>query len=44
MAALAPEPYRLFEEEFAAQLRTAYPPTECGTLFPFRRIFAVGRS
>jgi trans-aconitate 2-methyltransferase len=44
MAALAPEPYRLFEEEFAAQLRTAYPPTERGTLFPFRRIFAVGRS
>ena len=42
MAALPPESYALFEEEFAAQLRTAYPATAQGTLFPFRRIFAVG--
>jgi trans-aconitate 2-methyltransferase len=30
-----------FEAEYAAALRTAYPATEHGTLFPFRRIFAV---
>lgn len=42
MAALPPASYALFEQEFAAQLRTAYPATEHGTLFPFRRIFAVG--
>jgi trans-aconitate 2-methyltransferase len=41
MAALPPASYALFEEEFAAQLRTAYPATAHGTLFPFRRIFAV---
>ena len=42
MTALPPAAYAQFEEEFAAQLRQAYPPTEHGTLFPFRRIFAVG--
>jgi trans-aconitate 2-methyltransferase len=42
MTALPPASYALFEEEFAVQLRQAYPPTEHGTLFPFRRIFAVG--
>jgi trans-aconitate 2-methyltransferase len=42
MAALPPASYRLFEDEFAAQLRNAYPATPHGTLFPFRRIFAVG--
>jgi trans-aconitate 2-methyltransferase len=42
MQALPPASYALFEEEFAAQLRQAYPPTPRGTLFPFRRIFAVG--
>jgi trans-aconitate 2-methyltransferase len=31
----------VFEAEYAAELRAAYPPTEHGTLFPFRRIFAV---
>jgi len=41
MAALPPESYPRFEEEFAAALRDAYPATEHGTLFPFRRIFAV---
>ena len=30
-----------FETEYAAALRVAYPETEHGTLFPFRRIFAV---
>jgi trans-aconitate 2-methyltransferase len=42
MQALPPASYALFEEEFAVQLRQAYPPTPQGTLFPFRRIFAVG--
>jgi trans-aconitate 2-methyltransferase len=42
MAALPPATYRLFESEFAVQLRQAYPATAAGTLFPFRRIFAVG--
>jgi trans-aconitate 2-methyltransferase len=42
MAALPAESYALFEQELADQLRTAYPPTEHGTLFPFRRVFAVG--
>jgi len=43
MQALPPESYALFEPEYAAQLREAYPATPDGTLFPFRRIFAVGR-
>ncbi|MGN6609276.1 MAG: trans-aconitate 2-methyltransferase [Jatrophihabitans sp.] len=30
-----------FEREYAARLRTAYPPTPAGTLFPFRRILVV---
>jgi trans-aconitate 2-methyltransferase len=41
MAALPPESYAQFEEEFAAELRNAYPAKAHGTLFPFRRIFAV---
>jgi trans-aconitate 2-methyltransferase len=31
-----------FEREFAPLLRAAYPATPGGTLFPFRRTFAVG--
>ena len=31
----------VFEAEYAAALGEAYPATEHGTLFPFRRIFAV---
>jgi trans-aconitate 2-methyltransferase len=31
----------VFEAEYAAALRAAYPATDHGTLFPFRRIFAV---
>lgn len=42
MAALPEASYALFEDEFAAQLGSAYPATAHGTLFPFRRIFAVG--
>lgn len=33
----------VFEAEYAAELRAAYPPTAHGTLFPFRRIFAVAQ-
>ena len=32
-----------FEQEYSAMLREAYPPTVAGTLFPFRRVFCVGR-
>jgi trans-aconitate 2-methyltransferase len=42
MAALPAETYALFEAELAPQLREAYPATRAGTLFPFRRVFAVG--
>jgi trans-aconitate 2-methyltransferase len=42
MQALPPESYALFEAEYAEQLWQAYPATEHGTLFPFRRVFAVG--
>lgn len=41
MAALPDERFAAFEQEYAAQLRVAYPVGEYGTLFPFRRIFAV---
>jgi trans-aconitate 2-methyltransferase len=30
-----------FVEPYAAALREAYPRTEMGVLFPFRRVFAV---
>ncbi|HJQ42433.1 MAG TPA: trans-aconitate 2-methyltransferase [Jatrophihabitantaceae bacterium] len=33
---------QLFEREYAARLREAYPATPNGTVFPFRRIFLVG--
>jgi trans-aconitate 2-methyltransferase len=42
LAALPPERHAEFEAELAAQLRAAYPAMAYGTLFPFRRIFAVG--
>ena len=41
MTALPADSYALFEQELAEQLRNAYPATPGGTLFPFRRIFAV---
>ena len=43
MAALGGEDAKRFETEYAAALRKAYPPGAHGTIFPFRRIFAVGR-
>jgi trans-aconitate 2-methyltransferase len=42
MSALEADRYDAFEAEFAAQLRAAYPAGPTATLFPFRRVFAVG--
>ncbi len=42
MAALDPDDFAAFETDYAAELRAAYPRTEHGTIFAFRRIFAVG--
>ncbi|HZZ95858.1 MAG TPA: trans-aconitate 2-methyltransferase [Jatrophihabitantaceae bacterium] len=41
LAALSPSDGEEFSAELAARLSRAYPPGERGTLFPFRRIFAV---
>ncbi|MDE8586264.1 trans-aconitate 2-methyltransferase [Arthrobacter sp. NQ4] len=43
MAVLGDDDARHFEEEYAAALRAAYPQGAHGTVYPFRRIFAVGR-
>jgi len=43
LAALSASDAEEFEQEYSALLREAYPPGEHGTLFPFRRIFAVAR-
>ncbi|HEY7048607.1 MAG TPA: trans-aconitate 2-methyltransferase [Jatrophihabitantaceae bacterium] len=44
LAALATDADRAeFEAEYADQLRSAYPEGPGGTLFPFRRVFCVGR-
>ena len=43
MAALEPEDFSRFEAEYAELLRRAYPRQARGTVFPFRRIFMVGR-
>jgi trans-aconitate 2-methyltransferase len=32
-----------FLAEYGARLREAYPPRPFGTIFPFRRVFAVAR-
>ena len=42
LAALPATETAEFEDEYARRLRAAYPATPRGTLFPFRRIFAVG--
>ena len=42
LAALSPDDAAEFEAEYRQELRAAYPAHEYGTLFPFRRIFAVG--
>lgn len=43
LAALTGEEGRRFEAEYARLLREAYPPRPHGTVFPFRRVFAVAR-
>jgi len=43
MGVLGSEDAGRFESEYAAALREAYPSGPHGTVFPFRRIFAVGR-
>ncbi|WP_369824036.1 methyltransferase domain-containing protein [Frondihabitans sp. PAMC 28766] len=42
LAALAPADAADFEADYARRLREAYPPGRFGTVYPFRRIFAVG--
>jgi trans-aconitate 2-methyltransferase len=42
LQALSPTAAAEFEREYLDALRSAYPATPHGTLFPFRRIFAVG--
>lgn len=43
LAALSYEDGRAFEAEYAAALRAVYPGTAHGTVFPFRRVFAVAQ-
>lgn len=43
LAALSPPDDAEFASQLAAELRKAYPPGPYGTLFGFRRLFAVGR-
>ncbi|WP_246279478.1 trans-aconitate 2-methyltransferase [Psychromicrobium silvestre] len=43
LGALSPEEAATFEAEYSAQLDEAYPATQYGTVFPFRRIFVVGQ-
>jgi trans-aconitate 2-methyltransferase len=42
LAELSPSDADEFTKELAARLRKAYPPGPHGTLFDFRRVFAVG--
>ncbi|MGI5167226.1 trans-aconitate 2-methyltransferase [Spirillospora sp. CA-253888] len=43
LARLGPGDTDDFLQEYGARLREAYPPASYGTVFPFRRIFAVAR-
>lgn len=43
LSALDPDEQRKFLDDYAAALRTAYPRGAHGTVFPFRRTFAIGR-
>jgi trans-aconitate 2-methyltransferase len=43
LAALAPGDRTEFLTSYRAMLREAYPPSEVGTVYPFRRVFAVAR-
>jgi trans-aconitate 2-methyltransferase len=42
LAALDDADSAAFTAELAEALRIAYPRTDLGTIYPFRRIFAVG--
>lgn len=42
LAALSPSDAEEYSAQLAAELRKAYPAGSHGTLFPFRRVFAVG--
>jgi trans-aconitate 2-methyltransferase len=42
LAALSPPDAEEYAAQLAVKLREAYPPGPHGTLFPFRRVFAVG--
>lgn len=44
LTALSKDDAAEFETQYGALLREAYPPTPQGTVFSFRRIFAVGHS
>jgi trans-aconitate 2-methyltransferase len=43
LTALDADQARDFLAEYGTRVREAYPPSSFGTLFPFRRVFAVGR-
>jgi trans-aconitate 2-methyltransferase len=43
LAVLSDEDGATFAAALAGRLRAAYPPGPHGTLFPFRRVFAVGQ-
>jgi trans-aconitate 2-methyltransferase len=43
LAALSETDAADFERDYAHRLRTAYPATDFGTVFPFRRTFLVGQ-
>jgi trans-aconitate 2-methyltransferase len=43
LAALDADQARDFLAEYGTRIREAYPPSSFGTLFPFRRVFAVAR-
>jgi trans-aconitate 2-methyltransferase len=43
LAALSDAEAHEFEAEYSARLAETYPPSAHGTVFPFRRIFAVAR-
>ncbi|HEV2537897.1 MAG TPA: trans-aconitate 2-methyltransferase [Streptosporangiaceae bacterium] len=43
LAALDADQARDFLAEYGTRVREAYPPSSFGTLFPFRRVFAVAR-
>lgn len=43
IAALGADEAEIFEQQYSALLREAYPRSMNGTVYPFKRIFAVGR-